>query len=246
MYHCVSPCRRMPPVVDHACANYPSWYSMLPLLLPPVTSSPPLTNYFRLMAGSPPPCQAKSDELQMSNDAKVQGRGKGQGHDWSLLLPPVTSSPPPTNYFRLPTESPTCPTKTSTMLRSAEGQSQLRGQGHGSCWRPVCLDEGQSANKEFGVHFRYSPTEKTVSHGGRSMAVPRPSTAANVQTTVDLERNEATMTARYQPLVSTTSSHLNEIPLSPLGYDIPPLFPKPSLRTKKYCSSINYGDHHYQ
>ena len=199
MYHCTSSYRYTPSIVDHVCAGYSSWYSMLPLLLPPVTSSTPLTNYFRLMAGSSPTCQTRADGLHMLSDTKVEGQCKGQGHDWSLPLPPLTSESPPTNYFRLPAASPTCPTKTSRMLRDAaevqsQGRGQGQGQGHGKCWRPVCLDEGPSAIKNFDDNSRSSPTEKTKSYGCRSLTGSRPSSASNSQTTVDLERHEATTT----------------------------------------------------
>jgi len=193
MYHCVSSLRRTSPIVDHARA---SWYSMLPLLLPPVTSSPPLTNYFRLMAESST-CPTIADRLQALHDADVQGQLEGPDHDWSLLLSPMTSSSPPTNYFRLPPRSPTCPTKTPGKLHNAEGQSPARRSGHGKCWRPVCLDDGQSSGKEFDVQCRNSVTEKTITYGRRSTTGSRPSSLLNDQTTVDQERFE----------VSTTKPH---------------------------------------
>jgi len=49
-----------------------------------------------------------------------------------------------------------------------------------------------------------------------------------------------------QPLVSAISSHLNEISLVTARLRHSTALPKPSLRTKKHCSSINYGLHHYQ
>jgi len=193
MYHCVSAYRYTPPIVDHTCVSYPSWYSTLPLLLPPVASSPPLTNYFRLpAAGSPPTC---TDRLQALHDSKVRGQCigqgcKGQGRECSSLLPAVTSSSPPTNYFRFPVASPTCPTKTARIRRDDEGQGR-RGQGQVNCWRPVCLDEGQSASREFDVNLRSSPTEKN----GRGFLIgSRSSSTSNGPTTVDLERDEAPAT----------------------------------------------------
>ena len=162
MYHCVSAYCYTPSIVDHAFASYSSWYSTLPLLLPPVTSSPLPTNYFRLRTGSSPTCQTPTAGLQILHDTEGQGQGQGQGHDWPLLLPSVTSASPPANYFRLTTESQACPTKTSRVLRDAEAQSQGRSQGHGNYWRPVCLDEGQTAIREFDANFRCSPPEKTA------------------------------------------------------------------------------------
>ena len=187
MYHCASQCRRTPPIVDYACAGYSSWYSMLPLLLPPATSSLPPTNYFRLTTGSPT-CPTKAGGFRMFRDSKVQGLDKGQ--DWSLLLPPMTLSSSPTNYFRLPAGSPTCSTKMSRMLRDAGSRYQGRVEGRCNWWRPVCLDEDQSANKEFDVGLASSPTEKTVSYGNRSVSVSGPPSS-----TVDLERAEATTTS---------------------------------------------------
>jgi len=134
----------------------------------------------------------------MLHDTKVQGRGKGQGRDWSLLLPVVTSSSPPTKYW-LPAGSPTCPAKPSGMLRHAESPAR-HGVGQVNCWRPVCLDEGQSASKEFDVGFGNSPTQKTVSSERRSTTVPRTSSASNGQTAVHLERVEATTTRPHHGL----------------------------------------------
>jgi len=192
MYRCKSAYRyNTPPVVDQrACA---SWYSTLPLLLPPVTSS----NYFRLMAGSSRTCQTRSDGLQMLDDIKSQGQClqvQGHGHDWSLVHPPVTSESPPTNCFRLPVAaSPTCPLKTSRMID--EGQSRGQGQGQDSCWRPVCLDDGGKslAVKEFDVEFRSSATEKTLTGSASSSSS---STSKNCQTFASLKGNATTRRKR--------------------------------------------------
>ena len=191
MYYCNSSHRRPSPVFDYAYCNYSSWYSMLPLLLPPVTSSLPPTNYFRLMVGS-----TKAIGLRMPHDTETKRQSKRHGHSLPLPLPPVTSSPPPAIHFRLPTESPTCPTKESQVLRSTQvqGWSQGQGKGHSTCWRPVCLDDEQSADKEFDVSSRSSPAEKTASYSCSSITVPRPSSAVNRQTVADLERAEATTT----------------------------------------------------
>jgi len=190
MYHCGSSSyRHSPPAVYHACANYSSWYSVLPLLFPPATSSQPPTNYFRSAVGSPPICPTATECLRVLGDAKFQGRDKGQVHDWSLLLPPMTSSPPPPNYFRLSTRSPpTCQTNGSAtgaaVRRAAKVECRGKGQGQGSCWRPVCLDEcSRPVDKEVDVGSREIPTET------------RSSSESIRRTAVDLQRVEATTTA---------------------------------------------------
>jgi len=173
MYHCDSPYRRTRAIADHVYSKYCSWYSMLPLLLPPVASSLPATEYFRLTASR----QTKTQQGTELTDEHPR-------HDWSLLFPPVTSSPLPiTNYFR----SPTC--RTSGPGNEVAGRSQGKGTGNTVCWRPVCLDD-----KELDVSCPSSPTEKTVSYGSPSVAVSASPLTSVSQTVVDLERVEVTTT----------------------------------------------------
>jgi len=47
-----------------------------------------------------------------------------------------------------------------------------------------------------------------------------------------------------QPPVFIISFHLPEIPQLPLKPTTS--LPRPNVRTKKYCSLINFGLHHYQ
>lgn len=172
MYHCMSPHRR--PAVDYACtAAYSSWYSVLPLLLSPVMSS----NHFRLITESPT-CQER-ERVQMFHESKVQN------HDWSLLLPSMTSSPT-TNYIRFMAGSPTCLKKMKRMEKDGEGQ----GQGQGCYWRPVCLDDGQMVNKEVNVRFGNFPTAETRNS---SVTVSKTSSTSDDQSSVDVQCVKATI-----------------------------------------------------
>jgi len=49
-----------------------------------------------------------------------------------------------------------------------------------------------------------------------------------------------------QPPVFIISFHLPEIPPLPTRLRLTTSLPRPNLRTKKYCSLINFGLHHYQ
>jgi len=202
MYHCDSPHRRPSPILDY---TYSNWYSMLPLLLPPVTSSLPSTNYFRLMVESAM-CQ---EEFQKSHDTEEKRLAKGRGHGLSLPFPPMTSSPLSAMYFRSPTGSPICPTKESRLPRGTDVQGRNQGQGKGqsTCWRPVCLDDVQSLDKEIDANSlppdrkRRAPVAiatdaaetESISYGCGSVTVPRPSPSA-ANRLADTQRAEATTT----------------------------------------------------
>jgi len=118
---------------------------------------------------------------------KSKKQFEGQGHDWSLLLPPLTSSSsPPTNYFRLPPQSPTCRTKTSDNPLPLRTSSLLNLV---SCWRPQLnsqhkndvaprVSPAASINFTEGVKF-FTREETWDTRGFGGPAALRPLTAAS-------------------------------------------------------------------